>query len=215
MAVGHIVIDVFMLAADAVRRVGQLRHPLLVNGDIHTVEQYRIVHLVGKGAGKGVVGVETQRGVFAVADADADIVQGVGHLAVAVQLIAEHIGHHHHLGVHITADGLERCLVGFDEGIRIPALARQGRVHGKLRCDAAEKIGAGLVGKERNSRIGQGLFNHAGGGGLAVGARDENRRHVLCQRAQQVGTQLQCNAAGKVRAAPAQEPNGEPGQFAG
>ena len=204
-----------MLTADAVRRVGQLRHPLLINGNVYAVEQHGVVHFIGKGPGKGVISIETQGSIFAVADTNADIVQRVGHLAVAVQLIAKHVGHHYHLGVHIAADGLEGRLVGLDEGIGIPALACQGRVHGKLRCDAAEKIGAGLVGKERNSRIGQGLFNHAGGGGLTVGARDEDRRHVLCQRAQQMGTQLQCNAAGKIRAAPAQEPNGEPGQFAG
>ena len=80
---------------------------------------------------------------------------------------------------------------------------------------AAEKFGAGLVGKKEIPESVKACSIMREVVVLPLVARDENRRHVLCQRAQQMGTQLQCNAAGKIRAAPAQEPNGEPSQFAG
>ena len=123
--------------------------------------------------------------------------QGVAHFAVAVQLVPEDVGHSHHLGVHKLADGLEGRLIGLDEGIIVLAFPRQGRMHGKLRGDAAEEIRAGLVGKVRNSSVGQHLLDHPGGGGLSVGARDEDRRHVLCQHAQHAGAELQATRPGK------------------
>ena len=88
-------------------------------------------------------------------------------------------------------------------------------MHGKLGGDAAEKVGAGLIGKVRDSRISKGLLDHASGGGLAVGARDNDRRHVLCQMFQHVGAQLQSHTAREISAAPAQEPEREPAEFAG
>ena len=88
-------------------------------------------------------------------------------------------------------------------------------MHGKFGGDAAEEVGAGLIGKVRNSRIGKGLLDHARGRGLAVGARDNHRGHVLCQMAQHVGAELQGHPAREVRAPPAQQPDGKPAEFAG
>ena len=88
-------------------------------------------------------------------------------------------------------------------------------MRGKLGGDAAEEIRAGLVGKVRDSSVGQHLLDHAGGGGLTVGARDENRRHVLCQHAQHVGAELQGHPAREVGAAPSQQPERPAAEFAG
>ena len=204
-----------MLTLEAVGRVGELGHPGLVDGRVHAVVDHRVGAPLAQGAGEGIVGIEAEHGMFTVADADADVVQGVAHLAVAIQLIAEDVGHRHHLGVYILADGLEGRLIGFDEGIVVLALAGEARVHGKLRGDAAEEIRAGLVGKVRDSSVGQHLLDHSRGGGLSVGARDDHRRHVLCQHAQHVRTELQGHAAREVCPASAQQPNQPAGEFAG
>ena len=127
MAVGHIVVDIGVLAVEAVGRVGELGHPGLVDGGVHAVVEDLVVHALAQGAGEGIVGVEAEDGMLAVADADADVVQGVADLAVAVQLVPEHVGHGHHPSVHKAADGLEGCLVGLDEGIVVLALAGEGR----------------------------------------------------------------------------------------
>ena len=135
-------------------------------------------------------------------------------LAIAVELVAEDVRHHDGLRVNKFRDGLERRLVRLNERVRIAALARQRRVHGKLRRHAAEQICAGLVGKERNSSVCPRLLDHARRRGLTVGARNDHSRYVLCQVAQQIRTDFERHAPGKVGSASAQQANQRPAALA-
>ena len=89
----------------------------------------------------------------------------------------------------------------------LAALADEVGIDGKLSGNTAEEVCAGFVGKVRNSGIDKRLLNHTRGGSLAVGARDDYRRHVLCQFAQQIGADFQCDPAREVGAASAKKPN--------
>ena len=53
------------------------------------------------------------------------------------------------------------------------------------------------------------------GRGLAVGARDDHRRHVLCKFTQQVRAELERYAPGEIRAASAQQADQAPAELAG
>ena len=162
-----------------------------------------------------IVRVQAERRVRAVADANLDVFQRVRHLAVAVELVAEEVRHHDGLRVDERGNRLERRLVRLDQCVRIAALAEQGGVHGELGGHAAEQVCAGLVGKVRNSSVSPRLLDHTRGRGLAVGARDEHGRHVLCQLAQQIRTELKRDAPRKVRAAAAEQTDRDAGQLAG
>ena len=201
MAIGDIVVDVFALAADAVRRVGELLDTGGVDRRVDAEENHRIFKIVVDRRAERIVRVQAERRVRAVADANLDVFQRVRHLAVAVELVAEEVRHH---------DGLR-----VNQRMRIAALAEQGGVHGELGGHAAEQVCAGLVGKVRDSSVGPRLLDHTGGRGLAVGARDDHGRHVLCQLAQQIGTELQRDAPGEIRAAAAQQTDRDAGQLAG
>ena len=78
-----------------------------------------------------------KRRVLGVFNADADGLQRMRDLAVAVELVAEDVRHHDGLRVDKFRDGLERRLVGLNERVRIAALSCQRRVHGKLRRHTA------------------------------------------------------------------------------
>ena len=190
MAVGDIVVDIFALAADAVWRVGQLLHARGVDRRVDAEENHRIFKIVVDRRAERIVRVQAERRVRAVADANLDVFQRVRHLAVAVELVAEEVRHHDGLRVDERGNRLERRLVRLDQCVRIAALAEQGGVHGELGGHAAEQVCAGLVGKVRNSSVSPRLLDHTRGRGLAVGARDDHGRHVLCQLAQQIRTEL-------------------------
>ena len=214
VAVGHVVVDVLVLAADAVRRIGELVDPVVIDGRIDAEEHHRVRQHVMKRRAQRVVRVHAERRVLGVFNADADVLQRMRDLTIAVELVAEDVRHHDGLRVNKFRDGLERRLVRLNERVRIAALARQRRVHGKLRRHAAEQICAGLVGKERNSSVRPRLLDHARRRGLAVGARNDHGRYVLRQIAQQVRTDLERHAPGKVGSASAQQTDQRPAALA-
>ena len=137
VSVGHIVVDILVLAADAGRRVGELVDPVVVDGRIDAEEHHGILQRVMKRRAERVVRIHAECRVFGVFNADADVLQRMRDLAIAVELVAEDVRHHDGLRVNKFRDGLERRLVGLNERVRIAALARQRRVHGKLRRHTA------------------------------------------------------------------------------
>ena len=74
VSIGHIVVDVLVLAADAVRRIGELVDPVVVDGRIDAKEHHWIRQHVMKRGAERVVRVHTERRVFGVFNADADVV---------------------------------------------------------------------------------------------------------------------------------------------
>lgn len=118
-------------------------------------------------------------------------------LAVAVELVAEDVREDDDFGVDVFADELQRRLVRLDEGVGVFAAAGQRRMDGKFRRDAGQEVRAGFVGKVRDSSVLPRLLDHTGRRGLAVGARDDHRRHVLCKFTQQVRAELERYAPGK------------------
>ena len=141
VAIGDIVVDIFALAADAVRRVGQLFHARGVDRRVDAEEDHRIFKIVVDRRAERIVRVQAERRVRAVADADLDVFQRVRHLTVAVELVVEEVRHHDGLRVDERGNRLERRLVRLDQCVRIAAPAEQGGVHGELGGHAA---GAGL-----------------------------------------------------------------------
>ena len=165
--------------------------------------------------GQGVIGIEAKHCVGAVRNADANVVQRMGNLAITIQLIPENIGHHHGLCIHIGGYHLKGRLIRLDERIGIAALSAEGAGIGCKLCGyTAEEICTGLIGEEGDSRIGHGLLDHSRRSGLAVGARNDHSRYALCQPPEQIRADLQRNSARHVRAASAQLADGKPGEFA-
>lgn len=102
MPIGDIVIHIFVFALDAVWCVRDLCNTALIDGHIDAKIEHRIAALPSQRGDERVVGVEAQRGIGAVGDPDADVLQCVCHLAIAVELVAEHIGHDNHLRIDQT-----------------------------------------------------------------------------------------------------------------
>ena len=212
VAVGDIVVFVFGLAADAVAGVGQLAllrggHGALIDAE----ENDPVRQIARERRGEGAVGVETERRLRHGGDAGAHVFQGVGHLAVAVQLIPEEVRHHDHLRPELGEDLHGGGLIALDDGVLPAALAGERGIHHELGRDAGDQVCAGAVGKIALALLGEGLLDHAGGGGLAVGAGDGDGLDVPGQDAQQVRTDAQGPAAGHGGAAPVQDA-GKPAQ---
>ena len=153
--------------------------------------------------------------MWAAREADAVVVEGVSDLAVAVELVAEDVGHDHGLRVNGPAHLLEGGFVGLDDGVGELAPAGQGGMDGELRRDAADQVCAGFVGKIGDSGVDEGLLDHTGGRRLTVGTGHDHRRDGLCQLAQEIRADFEGYPPGEVGAAPAQQPNGRAGQLAG
>ena len=215
MAIGHKVIFVLTLALDAIRRVGNLCDPCFVDRRADTVEKNGIWYVVMEARDKRIVCIQAQNGVWAVLRADAQIFKRMRDLAVAVELVAEHVGEHDHLCVNIFADEFQRRLIRLNKRVRVSAAACERGVDGKFSRDAGEEVCTGFVCKVRNSSVLPRLLDHARGRGLAVGARDDHGRHVPCKFTQQVRAELERYAPGKIRAASAQQADQGPAELAG
>ena len=212
--VGHIVVDILVLAADAVRRVGQLLDPVVIDRRINAEEDDGIRQHIMQRRAQGIVRIHAQHGAFGVFNADADVVERMRNLAVAVKLVAEYIRHHNRLRVDKSGDCLERRLVGLNQRVRIAALAGQARVDRELRRHTAEQIRAGFVGKERDSSVRPRLLDHARGRGLAVGARNDHGRYALCKLTQQIRADFERHAPREVGSASAQKTDQRPAALA-
>ena len=111
VSIGHIVVDILMLAADAVGCVGELVDPVVIDGRIDAEEHHGILQRVMKRRAERVVRIHAERRVFGVFNADADVLQRMRDLTVAVELVAEDVRHHDDLRVDKFGDGLKRRLV--------------------------------------------------------------------------------------------------------
>ena len=215
VAIADVVVFIFRLTADAVGGVRNLRlgpgggRPLLNTEPDHLIGQ-----VSGQRSGEGAVRIQTELCLRHALHGKADIFQGVGHFAVAVQLIPEQVGHHHHLGLQLGEDAPGSRLVAFNDGVFLPAFAGEAAVHDKLRGDAADQIGPGAVGKIALPLLQESLLHHAGAGGLAVGAGDGHSFDPGGHDGKQLGTKLQGNTAGHGGAAPVQQPGNQAQQFA-
>ena len=206
MAVRAVVIDVLRLAVDAVRRVGDLRQVVAAKRHVHAKAHDRVRHLRRDGRDERTVGIDAQRTLRRVADALEDVVERVRDLAVAVELIAEHVRGHDDLRLEILEHRFGRRLVALDDGELALRPPGQRTVHGKLRRDAGDEVRARAVGKIIEPRIGERLLDHAGAGRFAVRTGDEDNAHALREHAEHLRIYLQRHPAGKRRAAAAQQP---------
>ena len=106
MGVGDVVVVIFCLAADAVGSVRDLR--LLPRGDgslLQSVKDGSVGQIQCQGGGEGAVGIEAEHRIRCTLNPEADILQRVGHLTVAVQLVAKEIGHQNHLRLQLGEHG--------------------------------------------------------------------------------------------------------------
>ena len=204
MAVGDVIVLIFGLAVDAVRRVGQLVSGLLVNRDIHAEPDDLVRHAVRKGSGERAVRVQAERCIRHMRDTLADGVERVRNFAVAVKLVAEDVVHDKALDGQIFARSAECGLVALDERVGVGAFARQGGMLCKYRDDAGQQVRARLVGEIFESRIGERLLDHAGGGGLAVRAGHDRDLDAARQLAENVFVDLERKFARQVGAAAAE-----------
>ena len=122
MAVGDVVVLIFGLAVDAVRRVGQLVRGLLVDRDIHAEPDDLVRHAVRKGSGERAVRVQAERCIRHMRDTLADSVERVRNFAVAVKLVAEDVVDDQTFDRQVFARFAEGCLVALDERVRVRAL---------------------------------------------------------------------------------------------
>ncbi len=128
----------------------------------------------------------------------------MGDLAVAVELVAEDVVHHQALDRQIFARAAESRLVALDQRMGIRALAGQRAVLGKYRDDAGQQVGARLVGEIAEPRVRERLLDHAGGGGLSVGAGHDRDPDPARQLAEDILVDFERKPAGQVGAAAAQ-----------
>ena len=206
MAVRAVVIDILCLAVDAVRRVGDLRQVVAAKRHVHAKAHDRVRHLCRDGRDERTVGIDAQCALRRVADALEDVVERVRDLAVAVELIAEHVRGHDYLRLEILEHRFGRRLVALDDGELALRPPGQRTVHGKLRRDAGNEVRARAVGKVIEPRIGERLLDHAGAGRFAVRTGDEDNAHALREHAEHLRAHLERHPAGKRRAAAAQQP---------
>ena len=215
VAVADVVIFILRLAADAVGGVGDLRLGPGGGGPLLDAEPDHLIGQVpGQGGGEGAVRVQAEPGLRHALHGYPDVLQRMGHLAIAVQLVPKQVGHHHHLGLQLGENPPGRRLVALDDGVFLPAFAGEAAVHHKFRGDAADEVGAGAVGKIAFPLLQKGLLHHAGAGGLAVGAGDGHGLDPRRDDGQQLRAQLQGDAAGHGGAAPVQQPGQQPQQLA-
>ena len=139
-------------------------------------------------------------------DALEDVVERVRDLAVAVELVTEHVRGHDNLRFEILEHRFGRRLVTLDDGELALGPSGQGAVHGKLRRDAGDEVRARAIGKVIEPRVGERLLDHAGAGRFAVRTGDEDNAHALREHAKHLRIYLQRHPAGKRRAAAAQQP---------
>ena len=91
VGVSHIVIFVAPSAADAVRGIGALGS-LVGHRDAHAVKADRVGAAQRQGGDQGIVRVQAEHGVRRRLRRLLQLREGVGHLAVAVQLVPEDVG---------------------------------------------------------------------------------------------------------------------------
>ena len=139
-------------------------------------------------------------------DALENVVEGMRDLAVAVELVTEHVRGHDNLRFEILEHRFGRRLVTLDDGELALRPPGQGAVHGKLRRDAGDEVRARAVGKVIEARIGDCLLDHARAGRLAGRAGDEDDAHPPREHAEYLRVYFQRHAAGKRRATAAQQP---------
>ena len=164
-----------------------------------------VLEIVGQRGGQRAVGVEAEPRFRRALDARAHVGERVRDLTVAVELVAEEIRDDDDLRPQLREDRHRGGLVALDDGVLLPAAAGERGIHHELRGDARQEVRARAVGEVRFALIGKGLLDHAGAGGLAVGAGDGDGFDVLRQNAEQPRTDAQRPAPGHGGAAPVQQ----------
>ena len=149
-----------------------------------------------QGIGQGAVAVDHQSGLRQIVHRFLNGGQRVRHLAVAIQLIAEHIGHQHHLGFQVLTDGTKGVFVALNDRILLGALAAIGRIQNKRSGDTGNQIGAGAVDKVGLACFFQSLLHNTGRGGLAIGAGNHDHLDPLRELGQNIPLKEQRNATG-------------------
>ena len=213
MGEGVVVILVLRAADDAPRRVGDVGSRT-GQRRVHAEKAHPVRRAGRERGGQRAVGVEADRGVRRVLQSLADGAQGVRHLAVAVELVAEHVGHHADFWRELAADAAEGRLVALDDGQLLLRPAEEPGVGDEIRRDAPLQVGAGAVGEAVAPGVAQHLFQHPAGGGLAVGAGDHRHGDAPRQAREHVRADAQRHLAGQGGAAPAQQAQREPYQLA-
>ena len=133
-----------------------------------------------------------------------DGVERVRNFAVAVKLVAENVVDDQTFDRQVFTRFAEGRLVAFDERVRVRAFAGQGGVLREYRDDAGQQVRARLVGEIFESRIGERLLDHAGGGGFAVRAGHDRDLYAARQLTQNIFINFQCQLARQVGAAASQ-----------
>ena len=198
VAVGDVVVFVLGLAADAVACIRKLAllprgHSALVDAE----EEVAVEGILRKGRGQRAVGIEQDLDRLRNAGKRlADVFQCVGHLAVAVKLVAEKVCDHHKARYKLGEDAHRGGLVALDNGVFLFTLAKERRVHDELRRDAGHEVSARAVGKIAQAGVFKALVDHAGGRRLAVGAGDGDGLHPAGKDGEQVGADLERPASG-------------------
>ena len=198
VAVGDIVVFVLGLAADAVAGIRKLT--LFPGGDralVDAEEAIAVIAVLRQRGRQRAVGIEQDlRRLRNPGERLADVLQRVGHLAVAVKLVAEKVCDHHKTRYKLGEDAHRGGLVALDNGVFLFTLAKERRVHDELRRDAGHEVSARAVGKIAQAGVFKALVDHAGGRRLAVGAGDGDGLHPAGKDGEQVGADLECPASG-------------------
>ena len=134
----------------------------------------RLVGQLGKTGAKGAVGVDADRGLGYLFKSLPDVLEGHGNVAEAVKLVTEKVGDQHGLGAQLGEGAAAGGLVALDDGVAAAAAAGEAAFQGEFGGDAADEVGAAAVRDIVQTGVGEGLFDHAGGGGFAVGAGDHH-----------------------------------------
>ena len=116
VGVGGVLVLVGRTAGDAVGGVAEVVHALGVDLAVHAVVAHGVVDLLRQRRRDRAVRVEQHLGVRAVLQAGQDVVARVHDLAVAVELVAEHVGDQHHVWVEPGAHAAQGALVALDDG---------------------------------------------------------------------------------------------------
>ena len=201
MPVSAIVVFILRFAVDAVRRVGNLRHAVGIERNVHAEEHDRVRYLCRDGRDQRAVRIQAEHRLRRLTDALDDVIERVRNFTIAVELVAKDVRSHDYFRLEAFQHRLGSRLVALDYGIFALGTAGKRAVHGKLGRNAGDEVRAGFVGKIVPVLIFKRLLDHAGAGRFAVGAGDENGADAFGKDAEHLRTDLKRHPAGKRRAA--------------
>ena len=179
MRINVVVIAIIAAAPGTLSGIGKIDISLGPHTFVHSIPDDLVGHIDGKRSGQGILRVEHKDRPGTALDAGADFLKRILYAAVAVDLVAEEIGHNDCPGTDIGDDLLQSRLITFQHSVFMHGFSLPVRTADQVGRNPVQKIGAGFIQQAVMSRGCERVLDHVAGGGLAVCTGDDNDLHPL------------------------------------